>query len=239
MPPASSRSCRAALLCALIAVLTGACQRTPVEAPKRAAPAAAIPAPATEGVPHAVNPETSELRILVYRGGPLARFGHNHVLRAGDLRGTVYLAPEFHRSAFALDFSAEALIVDPADARADEGPDFATAPSAQAIEGTRANLLGPRVLDAARFPRITLHSVALQGSDTHPVVTTRVGLHGVERELSFPVAVERSRDQIVAEGTLLLSTPDFGIPSFSVMGGGLRVQEEVKIRFRIVAVRGR
>lgn len=119
----------------------------------------------------------------------------------------------------------------------DEGPEFEVQPSPQAIEDTRANLLGPRVLDAERFPEITLRSAAIRGRLPHLIVTARVGLHGVERDLSFPVELEHDGARLVAKGTLLLSTPDFGIPSFTVMGGGLKVQEAVKIRFLLVATR--
>ena len=242
MGTASSPLRGAILFSVAIFLAFPACQRTPVETPE---PAAAAPQPALPALPPAgavrfrVNAEESDLRVIVYRGGPLAQFGHNHVLRAGDLRGDVYLAPEFSRSAFSLEFSPAAFIVDPQDARVDEGPDFATQPSQQAIEGTRANLLGPKVLNAARFPAITLRSVAFAGSAEHPVVTARVGLHGVERDLGFPVSIEPDTDRLVANGTLLLSTPDYGIPSFTVMGGGLKVMEEVKIKFRIVAVKER
>src|SRR5450759_147412 len=35
-----------------------------------------------------VDPEASEVRLLVYRAGPLARFGHNHVI-SGRVRGEI------------------------------------------------------------------------------------------------------------------------------------------------------
>ena len=235
MPGTSSNLRRAVVLCALSVLLAGGCQRAPVETP-HAPTLPPLPAyPPAGAVRYVLDAAESDLRIVVYRGGPLAQFGHNHVLRAGDLRGEVYLASEFHRSAFALEFSPAGLIVDPPDARAAEGPDFASEPSPEAVAGTRDNLLGPRVLDVERFPLITLRSVALAGGEDTAVATVRVGLHGIERDLGFPVTVSRRTDRIVAEGTLRLSTPDFGIPSFTVMGGGLRVEEEVTIRFRIVA----
>lgn len=230
---------RTLLLVAALALSAGGCRGGAVQS-SAAAPAALPPLaemPPAGSTRFQVDARESDLRVVVYRGGPLAKFGHNHVLRAGDLKGEVYLAPDFHRSAFLLEFSAAGLIVDPADARLDEGPDFATAPSPQAIEGTRANLLGPRVLDAANYPAITLRSVSIAGSEANPVVTVRVGLHGVERELSFPGALERDGDRLIASGSLLLHTPDFGIARFTAMGGGLRVEEQLKIRFRVVAVK--
>jgi len=235
--PSSPTWFRALLAAAVLS--TAGCQQAPVEIPEpaTASPLPALPAPPADAVPFKVNTEESDLRVIVYRGGPLAKFGHNHVLRAGDLRGDVYLAREFARSTFNLAFSPENFIVDPADARAEEGPDFSVQPSPEAVAGTRANLLGPKVLDAARFPRITLRATAIQGSETHSVITARVGLHGVERDVSFPASLERDGDRLLASGTLLLRTPDFGIPSFTVMGGGLKVMEEVTIKFKLVAER--
>lgn len=226
----------AALLCA------AGCQQTPIQAPEPA-PGASVPAlpalplPPADAERFRVNAMESDLRVIVYRGGPLAKFGHNHVLRAGDLRGDIRLAPEFARSTFSLEFSPAAFIVDPPDARAGEGPDFAAQPSPEAITGTRTNLLGPKVLDAERFPIITLRAAAVQGSQSNPILTTRVALHGVERDVSFPATLEHDGKRLVANGTLLINTTDFGIPAFTVMGGGLKVMEEVKIKFRVVAER--
>jgi hypothetical protein len=240
-PPSSPIALRTALIAMALAA---ACQQTPVETrapvetrPPAVAPRSALPSPPVDGARFRIDPAASDLRVIVYRGGPLAQFGHNHVLVAGDLRGDVQLAPVPARSTFSLEFSPAAFIIDPVEARLEEGPDFEAQPSAEAIEGTRANLLGPRVLDAERFPEITMRSAGIQGTLPHPIVTVRIGLHGVERDVSFPIDLEHDGDRLVAKGTLLLSTPDFGIPSFTVMGGGLKVQEEVKIKFLLVAAR--
>lgn len=237
MPSASSPIpfCRA--LFAVVLCIAG-CQQTPVgtRAPVTE-PHRELPAPPAESVRFRIDPAASDLRVIVYRGGPLARFGHNHVLLAGDLRGEVHLAPVPARSTFSLEFSPGAFIIDPLDARMEEGPEFDVQPSPEAIEGTRANLLGPRVLDAERFPGITMRSAGIQGSLPHPIVTARIGLHGVERDISFPIELEHDGERLVVRGTLLLSTPDFGISAFTVMGGGLKVQEEVKIKFLLVAER--
>jgi len=65
------------LLC--IVALT-ACQTLP---PAETAVAAASPPNVT--LPYSrkryiVDPQTSEIRLLVYRDGPMARVGHNHVM---------------------------------------------------------------------------------------------------------------------------------------------------------------
>jgi hypothetical protein len=234
LTPSSPITGRSALLA--LALAAAGCQQAPVEIVERAAvPRSGLPAPAADALRFRIDPAASDLRVIVYRGGPLAQFGHNHVLVAGDLRGDVRVSPAPAQSTFSLEFSPAAFIVDPIDARMEEGPEFDVQPSPKAIERTRANLLGPRVLDAERFPAITMRSAAIQGTAPRYIVTARVGLRGIERDLSFPIDLEHDGARLVAKGVLLLNTPDFGIPPFAVMGGGLKVMEEVKIRFLLVA----
>jgi hypothetical protein len=230
-----------ATLFLVVAMLAG-CRMAPpadrVATPAPAAPVTApLPAPTRDGVRYIVDAAASDVRILVYRGGPLAKVGHNHVLRVRDLRGEVILAEPIHRSRFALSFPVAALEVDPPDARADEGPEFAAPPSPQAIAATRGNLLGPAVLDAGRYPEITLRSVSLTGPPWGPHVTVRVALHGIERDIAVPVALQRDGHVLSITAFLTLRTADFGITPFTVLGGGLRVENAMDIRARIIARR--
>jgi polyisoprenoid-binding protein YceI len=204
-----------------------------------AVPAAAVelPQPAKDSVRYRVDGRQSDVRILVYRGGPLAKVGHNHVVRVQSLRGDIHLAPRFDESTFELGFPVADLQVDPADARADEGADFAVTPSAQAVRATFENLTGSAVLDADNYPEVALRSVGIVGPEWGPELTVRVSLHGIERDVVVPVAILRTQDVLTVTGLMRLRTSDFGITPFSVLGGGLQVLDAVKIRFRIVARR--
>lgn len=186
---------------------------------------------------YTVDSARSEVRILVYRGGPLAKAGHNHVLRVRELRGSVYLAEPLRLSGFELAFPVAALEVDPPAARAEEGAEFATALSHQAIEATYRNLIGPAVLDAARYPEITLRSVAVTGTGAVAQVMARIMLHGESRDLPAPVTLENNADGLIISGQFAVRTSEFGMTPFSVLGGGLQVKDEVQIRFRLIARR--
>src|SRR2546427_8638070 len=83
-----------ALLLLFPFLLAAACQTLP---PPGETAVLAEPVKADVYVPSAaprysVDPQASEIRLLIYRDGPLARFGHNHVvvgrvhgeIRAGD-----------------------------------------------------------------------------------------------------------------------------------------------------------
>ena len=193
------------------------------------------PLPVAGSAHYVVDGKESDVRILVFRGGPLAKVGHNHVLRVHDLSGDIYLAPQFHQSGFALSFPVAKVQVDPLDARSDEGVEFEVMPSPQAIEATFKNMAGPAVLDAEQFPEITLRSVSLIGPTWGPEATVRVVLHGVERDLRVPLAITNRDDTLTIIGMFTLKTSDFGMTPFSALGGGLQVLDEVKVRFNIVA----
>src|SRR5260370_173257 len=72
-----------------------------------------------------IDENQSELRILVYRAGPLAHFGHNHVMVNHAIRGAVNLADVPGDSVFWLTVPVAGFVVDDAQARRAEGADFA------------------------------------------------------------------------------------------------------------------
>jgi polyisoprenoid-binding protein YceI len=221
----------------LLAVLLAACA---VPAPRGTPPEKLAPPPPliTEGATHyRVDGAQSDLRFLVYRAGPLSGQGHNHVISAGTVSGDVYLNHDFGDSGMQLEIPLDSLRVDPSALRVEEGEDFAATPSAQAISGTREHMLGPDVLDAARFSKISIRSLRMQGPKWAPDITLLISLHGVTRERTVNVVLEHNDKRLVATGVFGIRQSDYGIIPYSILGGGLRVADEVRIRFRIVAVR--
>jgi hypothetical protein len=171
----------------------------------------------------------------VYRAGALANLGHNHVIQAGSIKGDVYLAPDFKQSGFEMHLPLADLQIDVPAARAVEGPDFAAQPSAAAIEGTRKNMLGAAELDATKFPDLHIRSVSLTGPAWGPDITVRIALHGVERELTLPIALQYDDKQLTVTGAFEFRQTDFDITPLSILGGGLKVADTIKVRFHIIA----
>ena len=199
------------------------------------------PSPAPVTVPsaaprYAVDPQASEIRLLVYRDGPLARFGHNHVI-VGRVQGEIRAGETAAGSGFRLEIPAESLAVDSPAARAEEGEEFAAQVSDAARRGTRENMLGADMLDAAVHPLIHIASVALIGPPWAPTVTARVTLRGTTRDLSFPAAVVRQGDGLVVIASFPIRQSDFGVQPFSALNGGLRVRDALDVRLRVVARR--
>jgi len=199
---------RRGLLMAALAALTqmAGC----ASAPDRAA---AGPAPSADG---------DELRVLVFRGGSAARLGHNHVLRAGDLRVSWAAAGP------SLKFRLDALQVDPPALRAALGPAFSSAVDDAARDGTRANLL--KALDAARHPEVSVTTLQQVGEGPRRAVEAEISLHGVLRRQWFVVEVQGAR----ARGEVVIRQSDFGVQPFTVLGGLLAVQDALVVQFSLV-----
>src|SRR5574337_269442 len=216
------------------ALLLAACQTAPVLRP---APALApLPPLITQNTTHySIEPTLSEVRFLVYRAGPLAGFGHNHVIQATHIQGDIYLGGDLQHSGFTLALPVKDFEVDAPQARAVEGPDFATQPSAQAVQGTYTNMLGVGELDAAKYPDIRIRSIGFTGPEWGPDAKVRIELHGVARDLTVPIALEHCGQRLIVTGILAIRQSDFGIQPFSILGGGLQVADTVQVRFHLVA----
>lgn len=202
-----------------------------------AEPVAAEISVAADAPRFAVDPQASEIRLLVFREGPLARFGHNHVI-IGRVQGEIRVGESAAGSAFRFDIPVDTFLIDPQAARTEEGADFAAQVSEQARQATRENMLGEEALDAARHRTIHIASLALVGPPWNPTVTARVTLRGAERDLRFPATVFISGDALEVIAAFRLRQSDFGIKPFAALGGGLLVRDTIDVRVRVVARRG-
>ncbi|MGK5005819.1 YceI family protein [Janthinobacterium sp. LB2P70] len=216
------------LACAALASCT---PLPPAPAPASApATPAAMPAPAwqRQGVQllH-IAPDESLLTITVRRGGALARLGHDHVVASRSLQGIV--APALGRAQFR--FRLDEMSVDEESLRQAAG--LTTTPSADAIAGTRHNML-VRVLEAERYPWV---SIEARRTGNKEVFDADITLHGVTRTVQLPVRIEQAADgrRLHASGSLLLKQSDFGIVPFAVLGGAMAVQDQMELAFRITA----
>lgn len=224
------------VLCAWVAACTqlpGPAPETPSAAsahtPAPAMPAASVAHPPRPATPAAVvlniDSGLSLIAVTVRRGGLLARLGHDHVVASRHISGTV--TPAENRADF--QFRLDQLTVDEPELRIAAGLD--KQPSADAIEGTRNNML-TKVLDAEHYPLVKVH--AERGAAGQPLQVA-IALHGVTRTLAIPVEIREAEGVMTVTGSVNLKQSDFGITPFSVMAGALAVQDQMELRFTLVA----
>lgn len=228
-----SASLATSLLC------LAACQISP-EQPSSAPQASPVPsraAIAEETVRYQILSDLSDVRFLVFRAGPFAKLGHNHVVQAKNIRGEIRLSSDIRQSSLFIEIPVRDFHIDGEEARLDEGAEFFPQPDDEAIAGTARNMFGERVLDAAQYPTIEIASVALNGPAWGMDVTVRIKFHGVEREIVVPTVVDRNGQKLLVTALFSINQSDFGIVPMSVLGGAIQVANTVRVRMRIVAGR--
>jgi len=189
-----------------------------------------------EGRPYDIVSDESLLTLMVFRGGPLAKAGHNHVIASHTLRGTLYVPMDVAHTTFEVHFPVAELTVDEAALRARENEaDFPPDVPDSAKEGTRKNMLGPALLDAEHYPEIELRSSSLEPSGSQWLAHMQVTVRDHDSAVAVPVRYEHNGDEIVISGEFPLKQTDLGLTPFSAMLGALQVVDEMKVRFRIVA----
>jgi hypothetical protein len=224
------------VVCALLLGLA-ACQTRP------AVPPAATPAPPPAGsfaIPPGahelkVSAEESLLQILVYRGGAMARLGHNHVIASHQLSGAVYLTDDPLATRFDIQFPVDTLTVDEPALREAAGADFPPSVPQSARDGTRANMLSAALLDGPNYPTVRLRATDIRAAGDGYDAGVEVTLKALTQVLRVPVKVQREAGSIVARGEFPLNQSQLGLKPFSVAMGSLVVLDEMKVLFEIVA----
>ena len=176
---------------------------------------AASGAPSAETRP--IDTERSTLTVFVYKSGLFSAFADNHVIRAPVAGGSISTdAP------LGVEVSVRAMDLKVLD------PGLSVGKRAE----VQTRMLGPEVLDSMKYPDIAFTSTAIEaaGADRW-TVTGRLTIHGATRPTTFVVTRQDGRFR----GTVALKQRDFGIEPISIVGGTVKVKDELKIEFDIVA----
>ncbi len=184
--------------------------------------------------------ENSSIRILTYRGGLLSGLGHNHVIEARSIEGTLYLAESRTESKFALSFPVDSLVIDTPSARHAEGEEFPGTIPEDDIAKTRKNMLGRKLLFAQEFPNISiaLHSLEqLPGADNSYKAYIVIDILGRSRNITVETDVEIGDNDVVISGATQVSHAELGLKAFSAALGAIKVHDNMMIKFSLVARR--
>ncbi len=202
-------------------------------APTTATPQIVLGAP---GKLYRVVADESEIRVLVYRSGTLARLGHNHVITSYSLLGSVTLPDNPTDAHFEFMMPVVPLAVDEPDQRAEEGAEFSSPVSDAAREGTHKNMMKPEVLDGDQFPAVAVKSTAIERAGDDFEVSFQVGLKGATHELKAPVHLTLEGVALTATGQFTFKQTDVGMTPFTAALGALAVRDELLVKFKIRAV---
>ena len=179
--------------------------------------AATLSCASVNGETWAIDSHKSSLTVHVFKSGLFSAFGDNHEVRAiasGSVAGGDQPAVEIAVNA------RQMTVLD---------PDLAPAKRAE----VQKRMLGPDVLDVAKFPEIHFKSTAVRPlGEGRWRVEGVLALHGHSVPLSFEVTGAKER----FHGSATVSQRAFGIQPISAGGGTVNVKDEVKVDFDIATV---
>jgi polyisoprenoid-binding protein YceI len=178
-------------------------------------------------VDYRIDPAASRFTVRAFAGGMLSGMGHNPTFLARDLAGEVAYDPDGRQASFArLRVGSASLAV----------TDSVSDKDRREIE----RITSLEVLESGTYPDILYEAsrIVVTGSAGGPVQATLDGvltLHGVSRPQPVQARVYPDGDTLRAQGEASLRLTDFRIEPVSVAGGMLKVKDEVKLAFDIVA----
>lgn len=176
---------------------------------------------------YAVDVHASTIAVHTASSGLLSAFGHDHELMVQKLAGEVWAHPgDWARATLFLEIDASSLAVVDNDSQKDRAE----------IESE----MNAKVLESARFPRITFasRSIAVRrasGTTVELSIRGDLTLHGATREVELPVRVELEGGVLRAQGEISLRQSDFRIRATAAAAGTVKVDDIVKLGFDVTA----
>jgi len=186
---------------------------------------------------YAVDPDDSQVIIRVYRAGLLKGFGHNHIISTNAIDGRVsYDRRQANSTRFSLSLPVNRFVIDDPQLRQQAGEKFSATVDDDARAGTRKNMLGGKVLQADRFPVVTVKSGQItKTSEQRFNVELQITLRSETRSLTVPVEISEDKGALTATATFSLLQSAFGIKPLKAALGSIAVGDKLDIETRIVA----
>ena len=174
-----------------------------------------------------IDAKPSRFTVQVTAAGLLSAFGHNPIIAVRNFSGEARFQPD------TLDSASLRVVVQAASL---EVSGDVSDKDRREIERT----MQERVLESATYPEIVFQSstvkVSLAGPGQYRVEAVgQLSLHGVTREHTVSARVTVGPDRLRASGEFSLHQTDYGIELVSVAGGALKVKDELKCSFDILA----
>jgi polyisoprenoid-binding protein YceI len=166
--------------------------------------------------PKEIDTQKSVMTVKVFKSGVFSAFGHEHEIAAPIREG------QFSERERSVNLTVDARQMKVTDKEVSE-KDRAE------IQET---MLGPKVLDTGQFPEIHFRSTSVApAGDGRWKVRGDLTLHGQ----THPVTLEVRAQNGHYLGAAQLKQRDFGIEPINVGGGMIKVKDELRVEFDIVA----
>ena len=178
---------------------------------------------------YVIDSRASRFTVQAFATGLMARMGHNPIIGIRDFSGEMQFNPDkLEAGGFRLVIKSASLSVqnDISDKDLRE------------IE----RLMNQEVLETAKFPEIVYEATIISVTKMADMLCSatlngKLTLHGVTRNQTIVVRVALLGSMLRASGDFTLDQTDYNIKLVSVAGGALKLKDELKFSFEMVARR--
>jgi polyisoprenoid-binding protein YceI len=174
-----------------------------------------------------IDTRTSQFTVHAFASGLISAIAHSPKLAIRDWTGVVQMASR------TLEGASLQVRVKPASLEVlDELPD--------SDRRELHRVMNRDVLETAEFPEITYQSTEVvvdKLREDHYRLNVRgsLTLHGVSSDLDFVAQASTGVDSVRAHGSFTLLQSDYNIRTASIAGGSLKLMDELKFSFYVVA----
>jgi len=176
---------------------------------------------------YAVDAKASRFTVQAFASGILSAMGHNPKIGIRTFTGEVdFNAEALQASGFRISMKANSLGV----------LDDISDKDRREIE----KMMNEQVLEPSKFPDIVYEApnVPVKHIEGNLYSATMIGslsFHGITRNQSVTARIAVFDESLRSSGEFTLNQSDYGIKPVSVAGGALKVKDELKFSFEMVA----
>jgi polyisoprenoid-binding protein YceI len=192
-----------------------------------------------QAAPWSLDVAGTELAVKTWKTGAGASLAHDHVVRATKFSGGASLDEAGTPESLKLD-----LVVDVAALVPDEPEDRRKyhLPNTPVPENDRKkvkeHMLSDEQLDAEKFKVISFSVSRVYREESGALQCLgKLTLHGVTKELLFPIAVKSTESRVEGDAQVKFKTSDFGVKPYSAALGLIRNKDEVELVVHVVLSR--
>src|SRR5437588_2496285 len=181
----------------------------------------------SDGARYKIDAGQSHFTVRAFAGGFLSAFAHDHNIAIRDFSGdTDFTYGTVEPASLRMTIKADSVAI----------IDKVNASDRQKIEGTMRD----EVLEITKYPNIVFKSTGVTASKTgegqyQAKISGELTLHGVIRPLTIASQLEFGDKTLRARGAFAIKQSSFDIKPVSVAGGTIKVKDELKVSFDIVA----
>jgi polyisoprenoid-binding protein YceI len=194
---------------------------------RRAPVGAAAGATAPNTVTYKIDAGKNRFTVRAFVGGLFSAFGHDHTIAVREFSGEARFTPgSLDASSLHITVKADSLSVIDKVSESDR----------QEIEGKMRR----EVLETGKYPEIVFDSTNISAEKIadgkyRVKIEGDLKLHGVTRRAVINAQVTEEGDALRARGEFPLRQTEYHISPPSVAGGTIKVKDELKLSFDIIA----